>query len=219
MATTVIIELIAQLSINLHDRNNIRWPRPELLTYFNSAQKAICRHKPDSYVVNEEFACEAEETRQVLPDGGIRLIEVVRNVAEDSQHEAISIISRDVMDTTVPDWHRSDPAINIENYVFDERDPKHFYLYPPPSTDAEIEIIYSKSPDDIVITDYDTDEQTITLDDVYAEVIMDYMAYRAHAKDSDYANNRRSSTGHYNDFANALGIKARVDIESSPNIQ
>lgn len=219
MATTLVVDLIKRASDILHDETNIRWTKTELLSWLNAAQKAIVLQKPDTHVVNETFVCEAGVSKQSLPDNGLRLLEVVRNVASDSSGEAISVISRDVMDTTVPGWHAATSSINIENYVFDERDPKHFYLYPPPNGEAEVEIIYSKAPDLIEITNFGTDSQAIDLDDVYENVILDYMLYRAYSKDADYAKNGQQSLQHYNDFANALGMKMKADIVTSPNAQ
>jgi hypothetical protein len=219
VATTLVVDLIKRASELLYDDTNVRWTKEALLSWLNAAQKAIVLQKPDSHVVNEDFNCNGGTTKQSLPDNGLRLLEVVRNVTEDSTGEAISVVSRDVMDTTVPDWHSSTPTINIENYVFDERDPKHFYVYPAPDTDTLIEIIYSKAPGLIVVVDYNTDSQTITLDDVYENVILDYMLYRAYAKDAEYSKNGRQSLNHYNDFANAIGMKMKVDIINSPNEQ
>ncbi len=219
MATTKVVDLIARAGELLHDPTYIKWTKSELLSWLNAAQKAIVLQKPDTYVVNEEFTCVSGETKQTLPSNGLRLLEVVRNLTDGSTGEAISIVSRSVMDTTVPNWHSSAATINLENYIFDERDPKHFYVYPVPDVDVVIEIIYSKAPDLISVTNYETDTQVIALDDVYENVILDYILYRAYSKDADYASNGRKAISHYNDFANAIGLKMKADIVSSPNAQ
>ena len=76
----------------------------------------------------------------------------------------------------------------------------------------DIEIIYSIAPSDIT---YST-TVTITLDDIYANAILDYMLYRAYQKDSEYAGNAERSMMHYQSFANGLGIKTRADAATDP---
>ena len=79
----------------------------------------------------------------------------------------------------------------------------------------DIEVIYSTAPADITYSS----TAVITLDDIYANAILDYMLYRAYQKDSEYAGNAERSMMHYQSFANALGIKSRADaaIDPMPN--
>jgi hypothetical protein len=76
----------------------------------------------------------------------------------------------------------------------------------------DIEIIYSIAPSDITYSS----SVTISLDDIYANAILDYMLYRAYQKDSEYAGNADRSMMHYSSFANALGMKSRADSAIDP---
>ena len=76
--------------------------------------------------------------------------------------------------------------------------------------------MYSSAPSDISISNFDTDTTTISLDDVYANCILDYMLYRAYQKDSEYAGNAERSLMHYQSFSNALGVKTQADGAITP---
>ena len=79
-----------------------------------------------------------------------------------------------------------------------------------------IEIIYSSSPANITISNFTSDTTTITLDDVYANALLDYILYRAYQKDSEYAGDLQKSGSFMQSFQNALGIKTQVDAGAAP---
>ena len=39
--------------------------------------------------------------------------------------------------------------VEVKNYIFDNDDPRKFYVYPGVAGNAYVEIIYSKNPDDL----------------------------------------------------------------------
>ena len=123
-----------------------------------------------------------------------------------------------ILDETLPNWHETTAGTNkIEHYIYDPADPKHFYVYPKAvSGTHSLEIVYSSAPSEISISNFDTDTTTISLDDVYANCILDYMLYRAYQKDSEYAGNAERSMMHYQSFSNALGVKTQADGAITP---
>ena len=56
----------------------------------------------------------------------------------------------------------------------------------------------------------------ISLDDLYANPILDFMLYRAYQKDSEFAGDVQRYSGYLQSFQNALGIKNQVDAGTSP---
>jgi hypothetical protein len=88
-----------------------------------------------------------------------------------------------------------------------------FYVFPPqPATGmASIEIVYSKVP--AIIPTGAT--EVITIRDIYANALLDYVLYRAFGKDSEYGNQSDRSQIHYKMFSQAIGIK--YTIEKSEN--
>lgn len=212
MATTKVATLIDTAGIILQDTSQVRFPQSELMTFLNDAQREIVLHRPDAKTLNGNMTCVAG-SKQSIPSTGLRLIDVVRNDAG----RAITQIDRKILDETLPNWHNTaaDATKKVEHFVYDPADPKNFYVYPNATSSMDIEIIYSTAPPDISYTS----TVTITLDDIYANAILDYMLYRAYQKDSEYAGNAERSMMHYQSFANALGIKSRADaaIDPMPN--
>lgn len=217
MGTKLASEIIARARHIFQDDTGTRWTNAEELNWLNDGQREIVLLRPEASVINETMALVAG-TKQTIPALGIKLIDAVRNmtgIGNATPSKVVRIINREVLDSTIPTWH-SDPANatgEVDHYLFDHRDPKVFYVYPqPPATPSGIEIIYSSSPADVAAT-----TNAITLDDVYANALLDYMLYRSYLKDADFSGNVNRATLHKNAFMQSLGLKAQSDIETDPN--
>lgn len=213
MADTKVIDILDRAAIILQDNTNVRFPNSELLKFFNDAQKEVVLHRPDAKMVNTTYNC-VDGSKQTLPSAALRLIEVVRNAGG----RAITQVQRRILDETLPNWHETTAGTNkIEHFVYDPADPKNFYVYPKGASGAHsLEIVYSSAPTEISISDFDTDTTTISLDDVYANCILDYVLYRSYQKDSEFAGNAQRAMMHYQSFANALGVKTQADGATTP---
>jgi len=214
MAETKVVDILGRASIILQDSTNVRFPNDELLKFFNDAQKEVVLHRPDANMQNvANFTC-AAGSKQTIPNTGLRLVDVVRNVGG----RAITQVDRKILDETLPNWHETtaDGTRKIEHFIFDPADPKHFYVYPKATTAFQLEIVFSAAPSDITISNFSTDTTTISVDDVYANCLLDYILYRAYQKDSEFAGNAQRSMMHYQGFTNALGVKTQVDAAVTP---
>tara|TARA_R110001606_G_scaffold390434_1_gene557380 strand:+ start:1869 stop:2540 length:672 start_codon:yes stop_codon:yes gene_type:complete len=215
MATTLVVKVIKRVQRIINDKTGIIWPESELLEDFNDAVKDIVLHRPDASTVNKVFDCTTSSSKQLLPSDALRLVEVIRNIGGN----VITNIDRSTLNATRPDWHQSTPTIAIEHYVYDERDPKTFYLYPRPANNGEdahqIEIVYSTCPADIEIDETSIKDGssaiTIPIDDTYSNAIIDFMLARAYSKDLGSAANANRSARHYQLYGNALGVKLQSD--------
>jgi len=223
MAITLAKDIINRAKIVLQDTSSAgtRWPNSELQDWLNDAQKEIVLYRPDAKTMNEEFTPTADSSKQTIPAAGLRLIEVVRNTAATSNFTATRMIQRSIMDDQIPGWHNATPAVSIEHWVYDERDPKTFYLYPRPTSAARIEVIYSTVPSQISIVEADETltaaaaSTVIGLDDIYANALLDFMLYRAYSKDAEYAGNANRAQSHMSAFTSSLGVKSQIDATSS----
>lgn len=205
--------LLQRVQDILQDTTGVRWPEPELLRYLNDAQREIVLHKPDANSVNEPIPTVAG-TRQTAPVGTLRVLDIVRNMGTDgtTPGDVITLIGRGVLDAQRRGWHAEAPAAQADHYVFDARDPKTFYLYPPVGvTPQQVEAILSKEPAEVTLA-----AQAISLDDIYANIIMDYILYRAYSKDADFAANLERALTHYQAVATALGLKMQTGLAYSP---
>lgn len=213
MATIKVIDVIDKAEQILQDPTNVRWGQQELLDYLNDGQREIVLFRPDAKTNNESFTL-AESSKQTLPSSALRLIDIYKNISPETN--PITLIERKILDDQIDDWYNQTSTF-VEHYVYNPIDPKNFYVYPSPSTSGNtIEIVYSASPADITISNFSTDTDTIELDDVYANAILDYILYRAYQKDTEYAGDLQKSANYFNTFQNALGIKQQVDAGATP---
>lgn len=208
MQTVMAMDLVADAARLLKDEGNTRWSMDELLGWLNAGQRAIVARRPDAHAVIKDFECE-KGTLQVLPAGALRLLDVVRNTVSG---DAISAIDRVVLDNQHRGWHGIQPTEVIEHYAYDERSPKIFWCYPPAIAGHLIDIVHSAAPDTVVVLDGD---EPISLDDLYANAILEYMLYRAFQKDAEYGANPQRAGLHWNAFLSEIGDRSKADAAAS----
>ena len=209
----------------LNDIDSIRWLDAELVVWINDAQKIVAMMRPDASVTIG-LATLVVGTKQTLPSGGLRLLDVIRNIGSDgiTAGRAIRIVDREVMDSTNELWHSATTVATIKNYVYDNRSPTVFYVSPPAIAGTKIEVMYSTSPAEIV---YDaTSGGTITsslatvlaISDIYLDVIVNFVLFRAYSKDAEYAANATLANAYLSIVNTMLGIKTQKDAAYSPDL-
>lgn len=212
--------VIRRVIDTLQDTTSVRWPVNELVRYLNDGQREVILNRPDAMVTNAKITCVAG-SKQGLPAGGAKLIEVVRNAASGSTKRAVRMINREILDAQTPNWHNLTGTLEALHFMYDPRDPRVFYVYPPALNTTELDIVYSAYPVDIVEpadgAAYTAVSGNISLPDIYSNVLQDYILYRAYSKDSEYAGNAQRAQNHYTAFANALGVEVQATVGVAPN--
>jgi hypothetical protein len=211
--TISVNSIISRAQILIQDTTGVRWPTTELLDWVNDGQREVCLFKPSVGAKNESLAL-VSGTKQAIPSSGLGLLRIVRNMTSaGAGARAVRIIDREVLDTQLPDWHSETPVANVKHYMFDDLDPTNYYVYPPNNSNGHLEVIYAATP--LVVAA----GGNISIPDVYANGLLDYVLFRAYGKDSDHAGNAERSGYHYQLFTTSLGMKTQADSFSSPNLQ
>lgn len=203
----------------LQDNTSIRWPVSELVRYLNDAQREVILYRPDAAVTNASVPL-VTGSRQNLPVGGTKLVEVVRNSAGTKR--AVRMVNREILDAQLPGWHAQTGVTEILHYMYDPREPRVFYVYPPAAaTGAAVDLSYASMPADIAEPSegalYTSVTGNLGVPDIYANAVQDYVMYRAYTKDSEYAGNAARAQAHYGAFANALGVEVKATVAVAPN--
>ena len=207
MPTILARNVISDVARLLVDTDNTRWSHEELLSYLNAAQLAIANRRPDASVINTTLSCVAN-AKQTLPAAGLRLIKVIGN----TDGTAITRVDQALMDEQRPHWRDdSSPANAVEHYLYDDRDPKHFYVFPVVVADHSIDLVYSVAPAVVEASDVERGTEVISIDDVYLSPLMDYMLYRCYQKDSDSPNTAAKAASHYTALLQSIGDKTQAD--------
>ena len=213
--------VIDRVQTTLQDTTGVRWPvASELVLWVNDAQREIALLKPDASANNVTVTL-AEGTKQDVPADGNRLLRVVRNIkADGSGARAIRLVAREVLDTQTPDWH--DPTVTgdaahaatVKHYVYDEQNPRNFYVYPGVAgVTTKVEIIYSANPATVGQSD------NLGIPDIYANAVMNYVLYMAYMKDAEYTGNSQRASSHFQLFNATITGKGQIDAITSPNAE
>lgn len=213
--------IIRRVVDTLQDTTSVRWPIPELVRYLNDGQREVILYRPDATIKNATLTC-AAGPKQSLPADGAKLIDIIRNSGTGSNNSSVRMVAREILDAQIPNWYNLTGSVSAVHYTYDPRDPTVFYVYPPATTDTELEVAYSAYPTDITEpadgSDYTDVTGNLDVPDIYGNVIIDYILYRAYTKDSEYAGNAQRSVAHYQAFANALGIEVQGTTGVSPKV-
>ncbi len=215
MGTIIARAVIEKAQIILQDTTGVRWPSDtELLGWLNDGQREVMVFKPNANVRNVAVRL-AAGTKQQLPADGVQLIDVVRNMGTNgtTPGRAVRIVMREILDAQVPNWHAATADAAVKHYTYTVLDPKTFYVYPPQpaSNQGYVELAYGAAPADATING------AITLDDIYQNVLVDYILYRAYSKDTEYAADQNRAATHQNAYIAALTGKAKVEAGANPN--
>jgi hypothetical protein len=212
--------IIRRVVETMQDNTSIRWPINELVRYLNDGQREVVLYRPDSMVTDATVTLVAG-AKQNLPANGSKLIDVVRNSSGNKR--SVRMTNRSILDTQSPNWYNLTGATELLHYMYDPRDPRVFYVYPPAAaTGISVEIVYSAYPTDITepadgVT-YTSVTGNISLPDIYGNVLADYILYRAYTKDSEYAGNLDRAKAHYSAFGAALGAEGNSTTGIAPKV-
>lgn len=218
--TVTVQSVIDRAQAILQDTTGIRWPvTSELVLFVNDAQREIALLKPDASAANTTVTL-VTGTKQSIPADGNRLLRVVRNMSAASSgtgKRSIRLVSREILDSQTPDWH--DPTVSgdaahtsiVKHYIYDESNPRNFYVYPGVAGNAYVEIVYSANPATVA------QSGNLSIPDIFANAVTDYVLFRAYTKDAEYAGNNQRASTHYNLFINSVTGKGQIDVITSPN--
>lgn len=212
--------LVSRAQVILQDPSGIRWATTELIGWLNDAQLEIVLLKPDAGAKTATVAL-VTGTKQTIPADGNRLLRVMRNMSalvDGLGKRAVRAVERESLDSSVPNWH--DPmttgdaahANTVKHFCFDEQNPRSFYVYPgSKNTSTWLEIVYAANPTVV------TAGENISIPDIYANAIVDYMLARAYMKESDFSAQASRADMHYKLFMTSVTGKAQGDTNSTPN--
>lgn len=210
--TIAVADVLARLDDLLLDAKRVRWSAEERIRWINEAAGAILVRRPSARARTIVHSL-AGGTLQNLPENGILLLDVVSNMAADGikPGRAIRRTDRQLLDDAEPDWHTARPAAVVKHYTFDDRDPTEFYVYPPVIEGTKVRLSHAERPDPV-----STSDDTLDLGAEYLESVVNYVAYRASSKDSEFANGQIAAA-YYQAFEAALGGQSQASANASPN--
>jgi len=215
MGTILASSIIARVSELAQDDSNITWLENQALEWLNDGQRAVAIVRPDASISVGTMLL-VPGTRQTI--SGHRLMSVIRNMGTDgvTPGRAIRLVDRGAKDEFDPYWHQATPAAEVKEYIYDERTPNKFYVWPPRfnSSIHAIEISQSITPSGVASV-----SDPITLDDNYAPALIEWIAYRFFSRDAEEVTSLQRAVTHFQQFFSILGQKLQVDLAISPKVR
>ncbi|WP_313824090.1 DUF6682 family protein [Leclercia sp.] len=224
-------ELLDRAGVLLLDEGYVRWDLPELLKWLNDGLLSIVTQKPSATAVTVTLPL-AEGTLQSIPAKYNSIMRVIRNVrGENSDRLArkiITVVGVDTLDAVNPAWHDPDSvryAQQAKHIIFDEANPRAFYVYPGNDGNGYIEAVLSAIPAPVTIADgadadnLDSYDIPLTINEIYTNALLYFVLHRAYAKDAQVAGAAARSAAWYQQYANELGIQVTVETNMSPNVK
>jgi hypothetical protein len=212
-------DVMERATIILQDTGAVRWPATELLKWLNDGQREIAIHKPTAVTNTVTLSLDAG-TRQDLPATYVSLVSVHRNV----DGNAIRPIDRSVLDNQIPGWQDTNVlpyAADVTHVIFNEANPREFYVAPGNTGTGEIEATVAVLPTDIAEPASPLDIASYTANlavpEIWRGAMVDYVLYRAYSKDTQSPNAANRAAAHYQQFASAIGIKVATDQALNPD--
>lgn len=156
----------------LQDADKVTWSNVLLMSALNQSLSILALVRPDATPKRLVMSC-VEGTFQQLPADGLRLLRVVRNRNGNNIGRSIRLVKMLDLDATDPNWHRQPPQQEAHEYMFDENQPKQFYVYPPVAAGVQLEVEYSAEVPTITSMD-----QPLPVDSIYMQPLQELMLYK-----------------------------------------
>lgn len=202
----------SRVSDLLIDPDYDRWTVDERIRWANEAMGAIMTRRPAAFARRIVHTLVAGAYQELPADSSV-LLDVTRNMAADGNTSGRPIrrTDRQLLDDSDPDWTTKTPKAEVRQYVYDDRVPKAFYVYPPAVAGTKVEMLDAALPADITSL-----AGTLGIGAEYLEAVVNYVCYRCNSKDSEYSN-AAVATAFYQAFEASLGIKSQTQQAASPN--
>lgn len=215
MATT-LKSVLERVVSTLVDEKLSTWTLADLVRYVNDGQRDIHVKRPDLFNVEYELGM-VLGVRQSLPAAGSKLIDIAANAT--GARRPITRVERRLLDAQVPGWRAQEPSIELDHFLYDERQPKVFEVYPPASVGARVLIEYAAIPAELPIPGPSVTLASLTGDinvgDLQATALQHYVCYRCYAEGDENTNAARAQA-FLQLFADALDIEIAATLAIAP---
>lgn len=188
-------EVIDQARVLINDDNALmpeRFSDTTMLGFVNQAVKRSVPVRPDLFIVNDTITPTVDQVEQELDSTVTRVMEIHRVTGGS----AVGEVDKETMDRSAPDWTLEDSGTPV-NWMRHPRNPRRYFLYPPPTTGTQLEAEFVKVPDDYLIGD------TIAMPDSYKSALIDCVVFLAEVIDNESVESERAKQFH-NSFMQQL---------------
>jgi hypothetical protein len=209
-------DILSRVRTQLVDSGSVRrWTDAELLQWLSDGQRTVVALQPAAAnkVVSVPLVAGA---RQAIPADGYVLLDVICNCNADGSvpGRTVRVTPKESLDTLNPSWMAASRSSVAQNYTYDPNDQTHFMVYPPNDGSGHVLMNYAEHPAELAAT---TD--TLVVNEIYRTALVDYVLFRSHQKDSDFAGGAGPAQMYFQTFAAFMGQQPGAQLDDSPNQQ
>lgn len=211
--TVTAQSIISRVRTQLVDTNvSIQhWSDTELLRWLSDGQRTLVSVNPSASAKRAQLPL-AAGTKQTLPSDAHMLLDIERNIVGTAPGRAIRRTDQATLEAFDPDWHTKTQTVTVKHYLYNPLLQDEFYVYPPNDGTGKAEVIYSVMPPDLAaLTD------SLVVQDIYQTALFDYVMFRAHQKDSDFAAGGGVAQTYLNAFTTVISGEAQGQGAQQPN--
>ena len=183
------------------------------ISYLNAGIRALILVRPDAGATTASVQLVAG-IKQSLPSAALRLLDIPRNMGTDGSTAGriITPSKRQHIDYSNLLWPTNTGETYVENYSYDANNPLIFYVTPPVSstTDVYVEMVTSQLPTTLTAVG-----DTMEVNDIYFEPLVQYMLYKAYAADDEGVEFDKSQAFLQN-FFSLLNVEQQVSKAQGP---
>lgn len=210
--------IVKDAQVLLKDLEGTRWSASQLVESLNRGLLELAELRPDATAKTVPVPL-AQGARQAVPADCMKLMEITSNTGGAS----IRQVDRDLLDRVEPGWRNRQPSRSVAHFMFDEREPNAYLVYPPAVVGIKVDMTYSAAPVPLPVPD-DTDTTfsavtgDIPVQDIFASALLAYVLYRSYAKDADYGSNSAQAVANYQLFKSLLTGDTEARMKASPGV-
>jgi hypothetical protein len=214
--STTLKSVLERVVGTLENDDLTTWTLQDLVRYGNDGARDMHVRRPDLFNVEQELTLVAG-ARQTLPAAGSKLINITHNTVGDKR--AVTPVSRPLLDAQVPGWRSQSESLEIEHFMYDERQPKVFETYPPAKVGAKVQIEFASIPVDMPIPAAGVLLAALTGDvnvpDLQTVTLQHYICARCYAEGSE-AGNMNQAQAFLSRYASDLGVEIQATKAVAP---
>jgi hypothetical protein len=182
----------------------------DLLTFLNEALRATADVKKDFYVVNGEMTLVAGVVQNLPPDG-VELIDITHN---SHSGKVCTQVDLDLLKESNRFWPAEDQTEDVENWAFNPKNPKRYYVTPPSPGGSGIGLIgvYGAVPPEITAG---TDQLAVS--DENQHLLVNFMLARAYSISSKRYDPTKEAY-YMNEWKQAVGLKSTAQVAIAPRV-
>lgn len=206
-----VADVVAAVRRTLQDYDADYHDDPAIVARVNGARRALCEALPKTYATSIDHPL-AEGSLQTLPADCHLFQDILYAIEpEGDVSRSISVAQREYLDALEPRWRAGEPGVPV-HFMFDERRPKEFEVYPPADVGFKVRLSFVRMPTDLALND-DLSPQETQLQDSLA----DYALFRLLSEDAESPVSMNRATYHAQLFASATGASLTQLLKTSPN--